>query len=198
MQRPGWWSEGHIAKHQEWPRAWKGIPHPNSDCRGQDKEDRYLYETLFYQHMGGSYLEIGGHDGQHLSNTLWLHEQLGWRGMLVEANPLSYNQLATNRPADVTVHTAICKNASIVHYAAAGGGAGVVSGIYEFMSEEFKQQWWPHLDVSNLLEINCLPLGDILGMLSIRHFNFFSLDVEGAELQVLESIDLNCVSFDVI
>ncbi len=35
-------------------------------------------------------------------------------------------------------------------------------------------------------------------MYNIKHFNFFSLDVEGAELQVLEGMDLSCVSFDVI
>lgn len=195
LQRPAWRSESSSGRHfQEWPRPWKGVPRPNSAYHSGGGEDRYFYETFFYEHIGGSYLEIGGHNGIDGSNTYWLHEQLGWRGMLIEANPGSYKNLVKSRPADFGLHAAICKTASVVHYA----DRATVSGIYEFMSEKFKKRWWSDVDVSKLMTIDCVPLGGILGMLNIRHFNFFSLDVEGAELQVLESLDLDCVSFDVL
>ena len=36
----------------------------------------------------GRFLEIGGGTGQELSNTHFLESCLGWRGVLVEANPI--------------------------------------------------------------------------------------------------------------
>jgi hypothetical protein len=79
VSRPDWLFNG----HHVWPRAWRGVPRPNSNYTGQDMEDRYLYEHFFYGVVGGSYLEIGGFDGYKFSNTFWLHQQLGWRGMLI-------------------------------------------------------------------------------------------------------------------
>ena len=43
-----------------------------------------------------------------------------------------------------------------------------------------------------------LPLSSILGQLGARHINFFSLDVEGGELSVLQTLDFGRVRFDVI
>ena len=37
-----------------------------------------------------------------------------------------------------------------------------------------------------ITEVPCLPLGKLLADLKLTHINFFSLDVEGAELSVLE------------
>lgn len=82
-----------------------------------------------------------------------------------------------------------------------------VSGIVEFAPESYRQRWWPKLrpDWSNAHEIDCFPLQDILTehMSAVAvdeswHFDFFSLDVEGAELQVLRSINFNKVSFGII
>ena len=45
-------------------------------------------------------------------------------------------------------------------------------------------------------EVPCLPLGKLLADLKLTHVNFFSLDVEGAELSVLEvTIGLPLESF---
>ena len=53
-----------------------------------------------YLQDDGFFLEVGAHDGEHLSNTLWLEKQKGWSGLLVEADPETYAQLVTkNRRA---------------------------------------------------------------------------------------------------
>ena len=46
--------------------------------------------------------------------------------------------------------------------------------------------------------MRCLPLGVILGDLDAYHINFFVLDVEGAEMSVLTSLDWARFSFDVL
>jgi hypothetical protein len=47
-------------------------------------------------------------------------------------------------------------------------------------------------------KIPCLPLALIFNHMHIRHINYFSLDVEGAELSVLQSINFDDIKFDII
>jgi hypothetical protein len=48
-------------------------------------------------------------------------------------------------------------------------------------------------DFPTVATVDCIPLGIIFHRTHIRHINFFILDVEGGELEVLRSIN-----FDVI
>ena len=50
----------------------------------------------------------------------------------------------------------------------------------------------------NSIEIHCGPLQHYLDALKIRHIDFWSLDVEGAELKVLETVDFDRTNIDVI
>jgi hypothetical protein len=53
-------------------------------------------------------------------------------------------------------------------------------------------------DVESLPTLSCQPLSDLLAKTGLAAFDFFSLDVEGAELQVLQSIDFHKLHFGVI
>lgn len=60
------------------------------------------------------------------------------------------------------------------------------------------KEWAGQLAQAVRTEVSCLPLGDILAYYNITHIDFFSLDVEGGELLVLQSLDFTCVTIDVI
>lgn len=141
----------------------------------------------------------GALDGLLLSNTYALEKTLGWRGVLVEASPSSYSGLQDNRPDQVTVNAAVCGKRQIVHYA--DDASICCRGIAEFMAEQFLKDWHPKLvggNFSGLPEVRCEPLAGILDMLGIQHINFYSLDVEGGELAVLQAVDFSKISFDVL
>lgn len=90
------------------------------------------------------------------------------------------------------------------------GSRAAVTGIVEFAADGFRKRWWPNLqnDWSNTKEMDCIPLQDIIQQHYSSsaesssnhhvHFDFLSLDVEGAEDQVLRSMDYTKVSFGVI
>ena len=86
---------------------------------------------------------------------------------------------------------AICDKAGTVHFVVDGHPA--VLGIVEFMAESFRRQWHPNLDISTVPEINCLPLQDLLEIILVFYFDFFSLDVEGGKLAVLQTVDFKKV-----
>ena len=50
-------------------------------------EDEWLFSNLFYNKVNGFYLEMGAMDGTTYSNTRWLQQAAGWKGMLIEACP---------------------------------------------------------------------------------------------------------------
>lgn len=68
------------------------------------------------------------------------------------------------------------------------------------MSSAFRKQWYGSEEniPEGAVRTSCLPLQSILKHFGITHIDFFSLDVEGAELEVLKTLDLSAVHINVI
>ena len=66
----------------------------SKEGRGEEKsEDLILLPTLLAlihgsAERGGSFAELGAFDGVSYSNTFMLEKCFGWRGVLIEANPV--------------------------------------------------------------------------------------------------------------
>jgi FkbM family methyltransferase len=167
--------------------------------KSQSSEESYLWEHFFFQRTGGTFLEMGALDGIFLSNTLALENLLGWRGVLIEASPANYGKLQQQRKTQIVINAAVCDEVRTVHYMESGDTA--VRGIVEFMAPSFVSQWHTSYrpeQIDQFPSIPCVPLDLLLGLYGFRHINFFSLDVEGAELQVLRALDFSAISFDVL
>lgn len=175
---------------------------PPKHFKSQSDEDKTLLEW-FNGLCNGTYVEMGAVDGLRYSNSYVFHKELAWKGVLVEMTPKDYAKLKVNRPEDLTVHAAVCDKRQTVHYVTGpnvGRVGSVIDGIWEFMAPSFREKWWRGitLDSNQVTEIECIPMRDILDQSPHRYFDFYSLDVEGAEFQVLQSIDFEKVGFGVI
>ena len=51
--------------------------------------------VVWYQFQGsdGFFIECGANDGESISNTLWVERNLGWKGVLIEADPRPLEKL---------------------------------------------------------------------------------------------------------
>ena len=58
--------------------------------------------------------------------------------------------------------------------------------------------WSLHQSEAAVQKVQCVQLAQVFAQTGIRHVNFFMLDVEGGELDVLKSVDWHSVVFDVI
>jgi len=174
--------------------------------KSQDLEDQRFQIGGFRGLCDGTYLEIGGLDGVKFSNTWGFNQYRGWKGTLIEASPPSYKRLARNRPDDKTVNKAVCANKQEVHWVEEG--IAPVRGIWEFFPDEkvagndkktFKERFYPDFTDQNIGEhstaVTCEPLRDILAEEQVQYVDLFSLDVEGAEYDILNSIDFKKFSF---
>ena len=67
--------------------------------------------------------------------------------------------------------------------------------LFHKLNSENPTNWQ---DSKLIQKILCIPLSLIFSHIPINHINYFSLDVEGAEVSVLESIDFTVIKFDII
>eukprot|EP00982_Pelagococcus_subviridis_P005339 29600-Pelagococcus_subviridis.AAC.2 len=172
--------------------------------KSQDKEDQFLEDSFFKGVCEGTYVELGGLDGVKFSNTHMFHHGLRWRGVLIEPSPRNFARLTENRPRDELYNAAVCAQHSQVHFIEALNSVsnGASSGVLEFMAPSFVEHWKDRLTAtgSTLTKIECMPLSDILlkSDAGRTHVDMLSLDVEGAELEVLRTLDFDKHQFGVI
>lgn len=170
--------------------------------RSQLGEDAMLLKW-FSTLCGGTYIELGALDGVQYSNSHLFHYTRQWKGVLIELMGHNYENLILNRKNELaTIHAGVCSTPLTLHYY--GGepkGVNAVGGIYEFSTPEFRKDWWDDisLDDPKVNTIECDTMDNLLKKNTNQtFFDFLSLDVEGAELSVLESIDFKRVGFGII
>ena len=107
---------------------------------------------------------------------------LGWQGLLVEPHPFNYGRMEKLRPNAHHLNVApSCTNTSDV----------VLFPNHIYTSAVANEE-------GNMLEIHCGPLSYYLEQLGIQHIDFWSLDVEGSELNLLKTVDFKKVHIDII
>ena len=185
----------------------KNIDSIQDSLMSQQGEDKLLLR-LFNGLCQGSYMELGALDGKTFSNTFVFHREFQWRGVLVELTPEQYAKLVRHRPDELaTVQAVVCPPGQSVHVVT---GHDAVSGVWEWASPAFRQRWWNDIDdVDELETVSCTSLQDILDQhvspmdtdshsSSSYYFDIFSLDVEGGEWNVLQTIDWDRTQFGLV
>ena len=90
-------------------------------------------EHFFWNVKGGIAIELGALDGTNNTRSQSaVFEEVGWRRILIEGNPLYRTRLATQKEA-FTVNVAACKSRQTVHYLS-HYSTDMTSGIAEFMT----------------------------------------------------------------
>lgn len=97
------------------------------------------------------------------------------RGLLVEANPFAFAKLVPRRPATFRLESALCAKAGWMRFDLPAQRQA--DGCCGRASESGKHR------------LRCTPLGHVLRAIGVSRIDFFSLDVEGAEMQVLRGHD---------
>lgn len=169
-------------------------PPPAGPFTAQDYEDVYAFDQFFFGLRGGVILESGALDGAQFSVSNFFVKALGWRAVHVEASPASYAKLQANRPESLNLNAAICTREEPLHWC----GDGAAGGFWEFMSDTHRTAFWPNARVESMPAVPCRPLGPLLQLFGVLHVDLWILDVEGAELDVLRTVDLTKVTVDVV
>lgn len=147
----------------------------------QQNEDKILYEK-YLNYKNGTFIELGAMDGLTYSNSLFFEESLGWNGVLIEPTN-QYESLIKNRPNCYNFNYAISTVEGEVEFI----GDGAVGGMTEAMPDWHRKGW--KLDEQSSFFVKSMPISKIIDQTNISRVDFFSIDVEGAELEVLKTFD---------
>lgn len=147
----------------------------------QQGEDQYLYNNLL-NYPNGFFIELGAMNGVTYSNTLFFEQSMGWSGVLIEPTVDQYKQLVLNRPNCHNFNYAIHTKEGALDFF----GDHALGGLAESMSERHKRAWNVDSKKSN---VQAIPIKKLLKNIRIDLVDFFSIDVEGGEVYVLETFD---------
>ena len=193
----------HLEGYKYWRRLMSNLDnvssHKRFQCRengkysvstlfqGQKQEDKYLYDKYFskYSLVGPKfYFEAGALDGELYTNTKFFEKWLDWTGLLVEANPLSFVKLVENRPKNILVNALIGTPEDPLHFQISHDFPAVCGVPDTQLSSN--NLYFKHGKVTKFKTIPS-SLDHLMKHSGIQRFDLVVLDVEGHELQVLQS-----------
>jgi hypothetical protein len=61
----------------------------------QYKQDKFLHENIFKDHINGIFVDAGAHDGISLNNTLFFEKNYNWTGINIE--PINLKTFLRNK-----------------------------------------------------------------------------------------------------
>lgn len=165
----------------------------------QEGQDKFV-DSLLKGKRYGVFVEVGAYDGETFSNSLFFEKYRGWSGVCIEPNPDHLESL--KRRGCILETVAISNEEKDVEFFANTGRTSGLSGIIETYHPQHRQR----LDLENraygsltrVIKVKCVPLQKILDKHNIKNIDYLSVDVEGGELQVLQSIDFNRTNIDII
>lgn len=156
----------------------------------QNAEEKVILE--YFGEYRGSFCSIGENDGVTLSNVRAM-ALLGWQGVMVEPSPLAYIKLKEtykDQKGFYLYNLAIGTHNGRMKFYESGthlnkGDIGLLSTGSE---DELKR--WPGEKFEER-EVKCFRWKTFLNRLTIKKFDFISMDAEGYDLQILEQMDLS-------
>lgn len=134
----------------------------------------------------GTFLDIGAADGEYLSNT-WLLEQAGWTGALVEPNHRYYPKLARRR-APAYLNAAWSRSGETVELRSVVDDLEL-SRLTEADPGDSHEATGKR-DTFETDVVETISLHDLVADAGLpATIDYLSIDIEGAELEVLSAVD---------
>jgi len=156
----------------------------------QHGEDIFLW-NYFDRKREGYFIEIGAYDGISLSNT-FAFENIGWKGLLIEANPDVAEQCRKNRPGGRVIHAAVGApghgNSIIFHAVSGEQGDEMLSFINPGSADLTRFQ--SEGKTIRQIKVPLRTMDSILEEVRPKEIDFVTIDVEGGEMDVLKGFDL--------
>jgi FkbM family methyltransferase len=159
----------------------------------------------YLKFRNGYFVEAGAYDGVSYSNTLHLEKELNWKGILIEPTFENYLSCIKNRKNSIAINSLLTsfENYTKKKYAFGdfsvtktihGGGGGPIASINNFKFDNsfffnLKNFYSKIRGKHQIVPIHQVPLSLITDFYNISNIDFFSLDVEGHEYDVLKGIN---------
>jgi hypothetical protein len=138
----------------------------------------------------GKFLEFGAYNGVDFSNTLLLERNFAWSGVLVECIPGNFERIENERNCRAVFGAVVPADVSVVE-------------VYEEpasnLSRVLSNRTWTQALRGKKHSVPGFSINTIMNkFLKSDFIDFLSIDIEGMELAVLETVDFNRYEFGAI
>lgn len=152
-------------------------------------QDRVLDSVVFKGKRGGTFVELGGNDGLVGSPTLYFELMRGWNGVLIEGSPTLCDAAAAFRRCEC-IEAVVAGREEVREFLEIRAGEpffqqGGLIDCQPKLQRQLSDQG--KLDHGRKVEVRTRTLADILDTAGLKQIDYLALDIEGAELEVLES-----------
>lgn len=158
-------------------------------------QDEWLW-THHFRHLRrpGVFVDLATNDPIGISNTYFLEHCLGWSGLCIEPNGNYHSRIIEHRSCEL-IPLCVANHSMTVSFIEAGGLSGIadtnknVDGNYT---------WQKGVNTAPRRRITCTRLAQLLHRRGVTRVDYLSLDIEGGEVEALQSVDWSAVRIDVI
>lgn len=163
--------------------------------------------TGFLTHIdkktNGFFIEAGAHKGLEQSPTFFLETILGWRGLLVEPNPINFQHLQNNRKNSILENCALVspkyngdtiemfQDSESFNEMQIAGFMNTIATIPEYLTEEEYINQYNNNKNKHKTQVKATTLNKLLEKHNINNIDICIFDVEGCELDLLAGFDLD-------
>jgi len=191
--------------------------------QSQTGQDMFLNRWFFKNRGPGFFVDVGAFDGTLGSNTSFFEKHLQWTGIAFEPNPSAFEVLRATRSCRLIQGCAYHQDGQIPFLGLSerehreltrlrpprsllqmmldsSHGGAMLSGIPEHMGQFDRVEWASKAMKLDQIRatVPCHRIDTVLNDCGVQTVDYLSIDVEGAELEVLRGIDFDRVQVNVI
>ena len=163
----------------------------------QFEQDKFIYENYFINKTNGYFVDIGAHDGITFSNSKFF-EELGWDGVCIEPNPKIFEILQSTRKCKC-IKKAVSNNIGVSQFFQIIDGPDMLSGLVEEFDDNailrINNELQDKSKGFDYINVQCDLFENIVDQ---NQIDILSLDTEGNELKILQTIDFNKYDIKII
>jgi len=169
------------------------VMYKNNRKYSQSGQDAFVI-NYFKNKRNGTFIDIGANDGVSLSNTYYLEKELGWSGICFEPIPAIFEKLDKARTC-IKINAGIADKKSVERFTFVDGPSHMLSGMTKDYDPRHAQRVQHEIKTlgGKIVEVDvqCLVLNDVLEEFKIYDIDYLSIDTEGNEFKIIQTIDFN-------
>jgi FkbM family methyltransferase len=153
-----------------------------------EEREKALVREYFEQRPCGVVVDVGANEPVSAFSQSWhLEEKLGWKAVLVEPNPVLAARARSARPNALTFECACCATeADLTLYIPVKEDGGEIHSHAAIGKNLDSHSYAKFREVT----VRGRPLDHLLEEAGVQSIDLLSIDVEGAELEVLKGFDI--------
>lgn len=172
------------------------LKNKNKYKMSQTDQSIYIDEFL-RKKKNGFFVEAGGHEGEDTSNSLFFELERNWTGLLIEPIPSFYSAILAKNRNIFALNACIANKRPLltkfrIHFSLSGR----LSEMHEKHQKRMDRE--SGTAIPKIAYIPCFSFFTIMKAMQVYHVDYFSLDVEGGELDILKNIDFNKIDVNTL